>query len=109
MHVLHSWAIFFGMQLKILQQMAAWHQHAPGLQVCTASVATISPQDIEEPEAKAAFIWILGHFGQGIQVCLFSAADAAMSSEPHAPEGGEACSLQCSLDVQAHSHAAESL
>ena len=31
-------------------------------------MATISPQDIEEPEGKAAFIWILGHYGQGIQV-----------------------------------------
>ena len=28
-------------------------------------------QDVEEPEARAAFIWILGEHGQGIQVsCL---------------------------------------
>ena len=46
--------------------------HVMMVQVCTASVATISPQDIEEPEGKAAFIWILGHYGQGIQVMFKS-------------------------------------
>ncbi len=25
-------------------------------------------KDVEEPEARAAFIWILGEHGQGIQV-----------------------------------------
>ena len=40
------------------------------MQVCVAAVAGISPQDIEEPDAKAAFIWILGQFGAGIQVRL---------------------------------------
>ena len=27
-------------------------------------------QDVVEPEAKAAFIWILGEYGQSIQVCI---------------------------------------
>ena len=33
-----------------------------------AAVAAISPTDVAEPEAKAAFIWILGHHGAHIQV-----------------------------------------
>ncbi|KAK9817308.1 hypothetical protein WJX72_012438 [[Myrmecia] bisecta] len=36
-------------------------------EACISSVASISPSDIEEPEAKAAFVWILGEHGQGIQ------------------------------------------
>lgn len=32
------------------------------------AVAAISPADVQEPEAKAAFIWILGHHGARIQV-----------------------------------------
>eukprot|EP00884_Botryococcus_braunii_P006125 jgi/Botrbrau1/15513/Bobra.0225s0004.1 len=34
---------------------------------CISAVSTISPQDVEEPEARAAFIWILGEHGQAIQ------------------------------------------
>ena len=35
-----------------------------------AAVAAISPADVEEPEARAAFVWILGHHGGHIQVPL---------------------------------------
>ena len=35
-----------------------------------AAVAAISPADVAEPEARAAFVWILGHHGGNIQVCL---------------------------------------
>ena len=33
-----------------------------------AAVAAISPADVPEPEARAAFIWVLGHHGAHIQV-----------------------------------------
>ena len=32
-----------------------------------AAVAAISPADVEEAEARAAFVWILGHHGGHIQ------------------------------------------
>jgi hypothetical protein len=37
-------------------------------------------QDVEEPEARAAFIWILGEHGQGIQVRLLQSAKQLSSS-----------------------------
>ncbi|KAK9826712.1 hypothetical protein WJX81_000377 [Elliptochloris bilobata] len=36
-------------------------------EACIASVSGISPEDLEEPDAKAAFVWILGHYGESIQ------------------------------------------
>jgi len=36
-------------------------------EVAIASVASISPQDVDEPEARGAFIWILGEHGNHIQ------------------------------------------
>ncbi|DBA85225.1 TPA: hypothetical protein ACH3X2_005929 [Trebouxia sp. C0005] len=36
-------------------------------EVCVGSISNISLEDVEEPEARAAFIWILGEHGQGIQ------------------------------------------
>lgn len=44
-----------------------------GLHVC-AVIRWVVPersrlqQDLEEPDAKAAFVWILGHYGESIQV-----------------------------------------
>ena len=38
-------------------------------------------QDVEEPDARAAFIWILGEHGQGIQVS--SRLSAASNSQWH--------------------------
>ncbi|KAL3162975.1 hypothetical protein ABBQ32_009407 [Trebouxia sp. C0010 RCD-2024] len=36
-------------------------------EVCVGSVSNISLEDVEEPQARAAFIWILGEHGQTIQ------------------------------------------
>lgn len=36
-------------------------------EVAIASLNSLSPQDVEDPEARAAFIWILGEHGSGIQ------------------------------------------
>jgi len=35
---------------------------------CISAVSGISPADISEPQARAAFIWLLGEHGKGIQV-----------------------------------------
>jgi len=34
---------------------------------CIAAVSGISPNDVEEAEARAAFIWLLGEYGKSIQ------------------------------------------
>ncbi|KAK9822016.1 hypothetical protein WJX74_000790 [Apatococcus lobatus] len=36
-------------------------------EVCLASIASANVQDVDEPEARAAFVWILGEHGQSIQ------------------------------------------
>ena len=46
-----------------------------------AAVAAISPADVEEPEARAAFVWILGHHGGHIQVRL-PAAGGSVAIHP---------------------------
>ena len=39
------------------------------LQVCLPQLGELSPSLIPQPEARAAFVWIIGQFGQHIQVC----------------------------------------
>jgi len=34
---------------------------------CIAAVSGVSPADITEPEARAAFVWLLGEHGKGVQ------------------------------------------
>lgn len=53
-------------------------------EVCVGSVSNISLEDVEEPEARAAFIWILGEHGQGIQDApyLLEACAQGFADEP---------------------------
>lgn len=50
---------------NLVNRVCIWEAN----ETCTCLTARVV-QDLEESEAKAAFIWILGEFGNSIQACL---------------------------------------
>jgi len=70
-----------------------------------AAVAAISPADVEEPEARAAFVWILGHHGGHIQVRLPARAPlltlllSGVSPTADCPSAGSARAIVSPLTV----------
>ncbi|KAK9786802.1 hypothetical protein WJX73_006669 [Symbiochloris irregularis] len=71
---------------EAVTQIADLLRRFPDLaEICVSSVSNISPQDLEEPEAKAAFIWILGEFGHSIQDAPYLLERVAGKFEGEAP------------------------
>ena len=56
-------------QAEALIQMKDLLRRYPDMaEVCIAQLVELNPASISEPEAKAALLWIIGQFGQHIQV-----------------------------------------
>ena len=46
---------------------AALHRFPGAADICVPSIARVGYASIESPDARAAYIWVLGHFGQLVQ------------------------------------------